>query len=73
VSEKSFGQKIQIERQRETIGIGSYLWIYSLCEGYFFTRGSYFQAIFLMPLPISTLWGMSYFNRHYASKFCLMM
>jgi hypothetical protein len=37
--------------------------------GYLFTRGWVMQAVFLMPLPIATLWGMGYFNEHYASKF----
>jgi hypothetical protein len=27
------------------------------------------QAIFLMPLPVATLWGMNYFNQHYASEY----
>jgi hypothetical protein len=37
--------------------------------GYLFTRGSFIQAVFLMPLPVATFWGMGYFNEHYASKF----
>jgi lysine-specific demethylase 3 len=36
--------------------------------GYLFTRGSFVQAVFLLPLPVATLWGMGYFNEHYASK-----
>jgi lysine-specific demethylase 3 len=36
--------------------------------GYLFTRGSIAQAVFLMPLPVATVWGMGYFNEHYASK-----
>lgn len=36
--------------------------------GYLFTRGFYHQPLFLLPLPIATIWGTSYFNHHYASK-----
>ena len=34
--------------------------------GYLSTRGSFLQVTFLFPLPIATLWGMGYFNNHYA-------
>jgi len=34
--------------------------------GYLFTQGNFIQAVFLMPLPVATLWGMGYFNQHYA-------
>jgi hypothetical protein len=34
--------------------------------GYLSTRGSFLQVTFLLPLPIATLWGMGYFNVHYA-------
>lgn len=37
--------------------------------GYLITRGCYFEPIFLLPLPIVTIWGMGYFEQHYASKF----
>jgi len=37
--------------------------------GYLITRGCYFQPIFLIPLPMFTIWGTSYFHRHYAGKF----
>jgi hypothetical protein len=36
--------------------------------GYLITRGFYFQPIFLVPLPIATIWGIGYFNQHYAGK-----
>lgn len=37
--------------------------------GYLITQGCYFQPSFLLPLPIATIWGMGYFDQHYASKF----
>lgn len=36
--------------------------------GYMITRGFYYQPLFLLPLPVATLWGTSYFDEHYASK-----
>jgi hypothetical protein len=36
--------------------------------GYLLTRGCYFQPIFLIPLPLATIWGLSYFDENYASK-----
>jgi Calcium-dependent channel, 7TM region, putative phosphate len=37
--------------------------------GYLFTRGFYHQPLFLLPLPAATIWGIGYFNRHYAGTF----
>jgi hypothetical protein len=31
--------------------------------GYLITRGFYSQPIFLLPLPLATIWGMSYFDQ----------
>jgi hypothetical protein len=39
--------------------------------GYFLTRGFYYQPLFLLPLPLATIWGMGYFHRHYAGKYFL--
>ena len=36
--------------------------------GYLFTRQFYYQPLFLLPLPVATIWGMGYFSQHYASK-----
>lgn len=36
--------------------------------GYLSTRGFYHQVLFLLPLPVGTVWGMGYFSQHYASK-----
>jgi Calcium-dependent channel, 7TM region, putative phosphate len=36
--------------------------------GYLFTRGAIVQAVFLMPLPMVTVWGMGYFHENYSSK-----
>jgi hypothetical protein len=37
--------------------------------GYLVTRQFYYQPIFLLPLPVATIWGMGYFHQHYASKY----
>jgi hypothetical protein len=37
--------------------------------GYLVTRQFYYQPIFLLPLPVVTIWGMGYFHQHYASKY----
>eukprot|EP00934_Nitzschia_sp_Nitz4_P006176 Nitzschia sp. Nitz4//scaffold4_size323378//84551//88052//NITZ4_000640-RA/size323378-snap-gene-0.407-mRNA-1//1//CDS//3329553339//6166//frame0 len=34
--------------------------------GYLITRGFYWQPIFLLPLPVATIWGTGYFSQHYA-------
>lgn len=34
--------------------------------GYFGIRGCRYQSVFLVPLPFLTIYGMSYFRRHYA-------
>jgi hypothetical protein len=31
--------------------------------GYLITRGFYSQPIFLLPLPLATIWGMRYFDQ----------
>lgn len=36
--------------------------------GYLITRGFYYQPLFLLPLPIATIWGTSYFDQHYVRK-----
>ena len=48
--------------------------LYGLCcgqltlIGYLVTRKFYYQPLFLLPLPLATLWGIAYFDEHYASK-----
>lgn len=34
--------------------------------GYLITRGFFFQPIFLLPLPLISVWGLRFFNHHYA-------
>jgi hypothetical protein len=34
--------------------------------GYTIIRGCYYQPVFLLPLPLFTMWTMNYFNKTYA-------
>ena len=36
--------------------------------GYLGTRKAFSQVLFLLPLPLATLWGKNYFNEYYVSK-----
>ncbi|CAB9506338.1 CSC1-like protein ERD4 [Seminavis robusta] len=40
--------------------------------GYFLTRGIRYQALFLLPLPVCTVYGMQYFKQHYADPSMLL-
>lgn len=40
--------------------------------GYFLIRGCRLQALFLLPLPVVTVFGMRYFRQHYADPSLLL-